>query len=124
MNSHNQPQKHNSEYNHLLAEAAHNIAFRRVNEISRESENEKGIDALISAIENGGDEFSKDDVKNFHQGRVDLIEAPHALYIEAYLRAIEKASKNRNDMSQPDCAQIIASFPYRLRLNFHIDHIS
>lgn len=101
--------------NQILADAARNVALNRVNQISQESEKEKGIDVLMSAIKNGCDEFSKDDVENFRQGRKGLIDAPHAIYIEAYLRAIEKVSKDLNNALQSDCAQIISSFPYRLR---------
>jgi hypothetical protein len=115
MNFSNEHNNTDSEYNRTITNAAHNVALNRVNDISRESEEEKGIEALINEIENGSDEFLKEDVENFRRGRKDLIDAPRAMYIETYLRAIEKVSKNLNNLLQPECAEIIASFPHRLR---------
>ncbi len=104
-----------SEIDRIIGEAAHEVARRRVSEMSRDTERESGIEAIISAIEHGGDEFSEEDVENFRRGHKDLIEAPKAMRLEAYLKAIEKVSKNLDNALQPECARIIALFPYRLR---------
>lgn len=109
--NHNQP----LEVDRRIAEAAHDLARRRITEISRDAEKEKGIETLISAIENGGDDFSAEDVENYRLGRKDLIKAPKAMYIEGYLKEIEGVSKDLTNTLQTKCAEIIKKFPYRLR---------
>lgn len=107
----NQP----SEVDRIMNEAAQRLARQRLTEISRDVEKEKGLEVMIDSLEHGGDDFSLEDVTNFKRGRKDLIEPPRAMYIEGYLKEIERVSKKLNHALQQRCAELLSQFPYRLR---------